>query len=57
MSRESTIDPDVPADNVKVDKADLRANFQAAKDEIDDLYRYTGMAWQLANNLIRMGTL
>ena len=57
MARESDIDPDVPADNAKVDKADLRSNFGHAKDEIDELYRFTGLAWQIATNIKSMSVL
>lgn len=57
MARESEIDPDVPADNAKVDKADLRTNFQHAKDEIDTLYRETGLPWLIANNIKSMSVL
>lgn len=55
MARESNIDPDIPADNVKVDKADVRANFGHAKDEIDQLYREVGLAWQIATKLRTVG--
>lgn len=44
-TRTSEVDETVPADNVQVDKALIRANFQAAKDEIDELLRRTGYAW------------
>lgn len=44
----SAIDTSKPADNVKVAKSDLRANFQAAKDEIEDLQRHTSVAWLMA---------
>ena len=33
----SAIDPTKPVDNELASKADLRANLQAAKDEIEDL--------------------
>lgn len=48
MARTSDIDADVPADNAKVDKADLRTNFGHAKDEIDQLFRETGLPWLLS---------
>lgn len=44
----SNIDESVPADNVKVDKALLRQNFQNAKDEIEELQVYQSLAWRLA---------
>lgn len=44
----STIDVTIPADNVKVDKADLRANFAAAKTEIESLQRLTTLPWRMA---------
>lgn len=46
--RTSDIDPTVPPDNVQVDKATLRSNFEAAEDEINELLRRTGYAWMLA---------
>ena len=57
MARESEIDATIPADNEKVDKSEVRANFGHAKDEIDDLYRYTGLAWQIATNIKSMSVL
>lgn len=51
MARESDIDATVPADDVKADKAEMRANFGHAKDEIDQLFRETGIAWQIAIGL------
>ena len=44
----SNIDPTKPADGVAADKADLRANLRAARDEIEDLQRQTSLAWQSA---------
>lgn len=44
----STIDATVPADNVKVDKALLRTNFQRAKTEIETLQRQTALPWRIA---------
>ena len=44
----STIDPTVPADNTQVAKADLRANFLAAYNEITDLQRKIRLAYQIA---------
>lgn len=44
----SQIDATKPADNVKVDKADIRGNFQAAKSEINRLLRTTRPPWQVA---------
>ncbi len=44
----SNIDAAVPADNVKVDKALLRANNAAAKTEIEQLQADIGIPGQLA---------
>lgn len=44
----SNIDASIPADNVQASKADLRANFEAAKDEIEALQGAVGVARQLA---------
>lgn len=44
----SEIDDTVPADNVKVDKADLRRNFQTAAEEITYLQSKTSLAWLIA---------
>lgn len=44
----SNIDPTKPADNVPPDKADLRRNLQAAKDEIEELQRQIRLPWLLA---------
>ena len=44
----STIDVTVPVDNVKVSKADIRANFLRAKNEIEALQRQTALAWRIA---------
>ena len=57
MARTSEIDADIPADNVKVDKADLRANFTAAEDEINQLFRETGLPWLLSMGIKSFTTL
>lgn len=44
----SGIDPTVPADNVKADKALIRQNFASAKSEIEDLQTRTEYASKLA---------
>jgi len=44
----SAVDATVPADNVKVDKSKLRANFSATKSEIEELQRTTRLPWQIA---------
>tara|TARA_Y100000034_G_C6899377_1_gene415395 strand:- start:947 stop:1105 length:159 start_codon:yes stop_codon:yes gene_type:complete len=44
----SDIDATKPADNVQVSKQDMRDNFLAAKDEIEELQRLTGIPWQIA---------
>jgi hypothetical protein len=48
MTTESKIDESVPADNVQVDKALIRANFRAAKDEIEDIYQRIDLPYQMA---------
>lgn len=45
---ESSINDAVPADNTQVDKALLRQNFRAAKEEINDLYQRNSLPWQIA---------
>lgn len=52
----SEIDDTVPADNVQVDKALIRANFTAAKNEIDALQNATSVARQIAFDQITMLT-
>lgn len=44
----SNIDASVPADNVRVEKSDVRNNFANAKSEIEDLQRATSLPWRLA---------
>lgn len=44
----SQIDPTKPADNIPAVKSELRANLQAAKDEIEELQRQTSLAWLIA---------
>ena len=50
----SEIDDTIPADNEKVDKADLRANFAAAKSEIEALQAKSGVPGQIAYGLVDM---
>lgn len=44
----SAIDVTVPADNVKVEKTDIRRNFATASEEIGDLQRKTSTPWRIA---------
>ncbi len=44
----SSIDATKPADDVKVDKAEMRANWAAAKSEITALQRQTRLAYKIA---------
>lgn len=50
----SQIDDTVPADNVKVDKALLRANNRVAKEEITILIRMSRLPWQIATGNISL---
>lgn len=50
----SNIDETVPADDELVDKADLRANFSAAKDEIEALQRVSTYPWLLATGILSL---
>lgn len=52
----SEIDATVPADNVQVDKALIRANFAAAKSEIEDLQDETSLAYQIGFGQVTMMT-
>lgn len=45
---ESEIDASVPADNVQVDKADVRENFRKARDEITYVLRRTRLPQLMA---------
>lgn len=54
MSQTSTIDPTQPSDQVQVDKALIRAQFQSAYDEINDLYRKQGYIYQVMVGLTTM---
>lgn len=45
----SAVDDTIPADDVKVSKGDLRANFATIKDELNELFRKTSKAWKIAN--------
>ena len=51
---ESEIDPTVPVDNQLVDKSQLRANFEAAKNEIEQLMVETSLAWQTTIGIVRV---
>lgn len=44
----SNIDEAVPADNARVQKSDMRANFAHAKAEIEALQNATSLARQMA---------
>ena len=44
----SQIDPTKPADNVPAVKSEQRANWQSAKNEIEELQRQTKLAWLIA---------
>lgn len=46
----SNIDETIPADNVKVEKSDIRRNFQYAKEEIEEQQRVSSLPWQIATN-------
>lgn len=50
----SDIDASVPADNVLVDKSDIRANFRTARDEITELQRKTRLPWLIAFGLMEV---
>lgn len=50
MAQESEIDATVPADNVQVAKADVRANFSAAQQEINQLFVLTSYPWLMVRN-------
>lgn len=45
----SQVDATIPTDNVKVDKALIRANFLTIKDELTLLLKRTSLPWKLAN--------
>lgn len=53
----SDIDETVPADNVKADKALIRANFAAAKSEIEDLQDATDYGKMVAIGAISMTSM
>lgn len=44
----SEIDPTKPEDNIPAVKSELRANLQAAKDEIEELQQKTRVPWLIA---------
>ncbi len=48
----SQVDETVPADNVKVEKSDVRSNFTVIKNEITTLQSQSSLAWQIARSII-----
>lgn len=44
----SQVDASIPADNVKVEKSEIRANFAIIRDEISQLQRQTRKPWKIA---------
>ena len=48
----SNIDATIPPDNLKADKAAFRANFSAAKNELNEMFRRTGLAYQIAHGRV-----
>ena len=54
MATESEVDPTFPADNVKVDKAEMRAQFATIQEEITDLMRTTRLPYQIAFGLVSL---
>lgn len=54
---DSQINPAVFPDNVKVDKADLREQFQIAKDEITALNQVASPIRSMAYSDVRFDTL
>jgi|CXWL01.1.fsa_nt_gi hypothetical protein len=57
MATSSSIVATVPVDNVKVQKSDMRANFLAAKNEINQLFKETSLGWLMAIGSISTKTL
>jgi hypothetical protein len=53
----SQVDATVPADNVKADKALFRQNFLTIKNEMSAVQRRTGLAWQIAMNVLPFSSL
>ena len=53
----SQVDPTVPADNVKADKALFRQNFLTIKNEISAVQRRTGLAWLTALNAVPLTSM
>ena len=53
----SEVDPTFPADNVPVDKALLRAQFETISNEISALQLATLYAWKLATGDQTMDTI
>lgn len=47
----SDIDESVPADGVKAEKSQFRANFLAAKEEIEELQQQVDLAYRIAFDL------
>lgn len=53
----SDIDATKPNDNLLANKADLRNNLLAAKNEIEELQRLTSVAWAIAIDTNRFKTV
>lgn len=53
----SQIDPSVIADNIKVIKADLREQFEIAKEEITALQETSSLPHELAYNEVSFDSL
>lgn len=51
----SQVDAAIPADNVKVEKSELRANFRTIRDEITELQRQTRKPWKIAFGELSLG--
>lgn len=50
----SNIDPTIPADRVRAEKAAFRSNFQASKDEIEELQERTEVPWLIALGVLNL---
>ena len=48
----SDIDPTIPPDGQRAEKAAFRQNFLAAKEEIEALQEETSLAWLMAKGVI-----
>lgn len=51
----SQVDATIPADNVKVEKSEVRSNFATIRDEITQLQRQTRKPWQIAFGTVSLG--